>query len=351
MREEDQRFVIVVDIVDAKDLEQTLVTEEGPSAYRDQIIRPVAARLQTLCDETDATMTNSGGRPFVLESRGARETVKIGLGLVAGDSRARVSTPKGWESSSYVQFHVGIAKASSTDEDSYRGVSQAHALAGGAGANEIYLEGDVAEVLMASDVGAPDILFRGRHNIIDELDPTLIFELRAPEEFDQPGKAKGEVVRLTLAVIDIMHSTSLKPLMGVSQQERLENYNRQILEPFREMVKNYATKFSGRVVDMAGDACFLSFDDPEHARRWAVECIKEENRIPSPDGYQHPEVKYHLSIDSGRVMRDSSGLLQGNYVDRVHRLNDLSHEDQIILSPPVATTMQGELADEKTEGR
>jgi len=349
-----QRYSIVIEVVDSVGLERAFEHEpDGASLYREKVIRPVAAHLQSLCEEYDATLTNPATTPFIIEALHARQVLKITSALAGPDARVKVPYPVSDKENApeFLQFRVGVSRNPGLGEDNFAAISCANALTGGAGPNQVYLEDDVAEDLLTAEAGEAEILFRGRHQLLEGQEPTYVFELRAGGPASPHESQKREIVRLTLVVIDIMHSTSLKPLMGKSQQERLENYNRKLLDPFRETVTRTADTYHGTVVDTAGDACFLSFDDPEHARKWVLEILQERNRIPAPKGYDYPVVKYHLSIDSGRVMRDAQGFLQGNYVDRVHRLNDLTHEDQIILSPPVATSMQGELADESVEGR
>ncbi len=349
MRNEEKTIVIVVDIADADRLKKSLSEGTQQSdAYFQRIVRPVASRLQKFCNDNRAILSNKVS-PFVVETGDPQTVVNIAHAILnPGEGGIRVTVP---DTNDPVRFYVGISCRSQLDDQSeFRGVSHARALAGGAGPNEIKIEDEVAVSLTDLDLSDLEILFLGRHRLLDEEKSTRIFQLRAAKEPEFEGDGEGEIVRLTLAVVDIVHSTALKPLMGSSQQDRLENYDRRILKPFREKVATLARQFGGAIVDQTGDSSFLSFNDPDPARRFALAVLDEGDRIPAPDGYGWPVVKYHISIDSGRVMRNAEGLLQGHFVDRVHRLNDLSQDDQILLAPSVATTLQEELVDEGADG-
>lgn len=349
MRNTDKNFVIVVDIANADALKKELDDSEDPELYLQRVVRPVANKLQKLCGENNASLSNKVS-PFVIETNGSSQIITIARALVGSEESSIRFVPKGLEEP--IQFYVGISCSSrESDEDDFRGVAHAHALAGGAGPSEIYIEDEVAESLTASDMGELEILLLGRHRLLEDRDPTRIYQLRATQQASGAGEEEGEIVRLSLVVIDILHSTSIKPLMGANQEERLANYEKKVLKPFREYTANLAKQFGGNVVDQTGDSCFLSFPDPDPARLWTLEVLKEPYRIPAPDGYECPHIQYHLSIDTGKVMRNAEGTLQGSFVDRVHRLNDLSQEDQIILSPSVAFQIQDVLGDEISDGK
>ncbi|MEM1294233.1 MAG: hypothetical protein AAGH89_02640 [Verrucomicrobiota bacterium] len=349
MRNTDKNFVIVVDIANADALKKDLGDSADPDTYLQRVVRPAANKLQKLCGENNASLSNKVS-PFVIETNGSSQIITIARALVGSEENSIRFVPKGLENP--IQFYVGIACSSrGNDEDDFRGVAHAHALAGGAGPSEIYIEDEVAESLTASDMGELEVLLLGRHRLLEDRDPTRIYQLRAIQQTTGPGEEEGEIVRLSLVVIDILHSTSIKPLMGANQEERLANYENKVLKPFREYTLNLAKQFGGNVVDQTGDSCFLSFSDPDPARLWTLEVLKEPYRIPAPEGYECPHIQYHLSIDTGKVMRNAEGTLQGSFVDRVHRLNDLSQEDQIILSPSVAFQIQDVLGDETSDGK
>tara|TARA_R110002096_G_scaffold173997_4_gene349592 strand:- start:30695 stop:34300 length:3606 start_codon:yes stop_codon:yes gene_type:complete len=349
MRNIEKNFVIVVDIANADALKKELGDSADPDLYLQRVDRPVANKLQKLCGEHNASLSNKVS-PFVIETSGSSQIITIARALVGSDENSIRFVPKGLEDP--IQFYVGISCSSrGSDEEDFRGVAHAHALAGGAGPNEIYIEDEVAESLTASDMGELEVLLLGRHRLLENRDPTRIYQLRAIQQTGASGEVEGEIVRLSLVVIDILHSTSIKPLMGANQEERLANYENKVLKPFREYTATLAKQFGGNIVDQTGDSCFLSFPDPDPARLWTLEVLKEPYRIPAPAGYECPHIQYHLSIDTGKVMRNAEGTLQGSFVDRVHRLNDLSQEDQIILSPSVAFQIQDVLGDETSDGK
>lgn len=345
-----KNFVVVIDIADAEILRKQSGKANVADSFREQAIKEVSEQLQKFCSaESKATLANRE-TPFVVEIAEARNLLNFARILIGNGKVSLQVIPEG--ATDPLKFYVGISTTAGRDnEDEFRGVPHADALAAKAGPNQIYIEEDVAESLATAEMGELEILFLGRQKLLKERKPTRIFQLRSTQHGGESDGDAGEIVRLSLVVIDILHSTDLKPLMGSSPEERLENYERKILVPFRSHIKTLAKKFNGTIVDQTGDACFLSFEDPHSARQWASEMLKPEYDIEVPEDYDYPQVRYHLSIDSGKVRRNASGRLQGSFVDRVHRLNDLSQDNQIILSPSVAHLIEDDLGDPKVYGK
>tara|TARA_R110002096_G_scaffold16106_13_gene55037 strand:+ start:2583 stop:6164 length:3582 start_codon:yes stop_codon:yes gene_type:complete len=345
-----KNFVVVIDIADAEILRNRRGRTKEADSYREQVILEVSEQLQKFCSaESKATLANRES-PFVVEISEVKNLLNFSRILIGNGKSGLQVVPEG--ATEPINFYIGISTTAGRDnEDEFRGVPHADALAAKAGPNQIYIEEDVAESLASAEMGELEILFLGRQQLLKERKPTRIFELRSTQHVGQSQEDAGEIVRLSLVVIDILHSTDLKPLMGSSPEERLENYERQILVPFRAHTNALAKKYKGKIVDQTGDACFLSFEDPHSARQWATELLDPKYDIEAPEGYDYPQVRYHLSIDSGKVRRNASGRLQGSFVDRVHRLNDLSQDNQIILSPSVAHLIEDDLGDPKVYGK
>ena len=347
-----ERFVILVDIVDSEDIERKM-SSLGPSAYKDQIIRPILGKLQRLCDQVNGTLSATASNPFIIEVSGAKTLVKATDALVGGSQEYRINVPQPLVNAGYdaIRFYIGVALTKSDRHENYQGVSYAHTLAGGAGPDQVHVDSEVATILTTSDLEALELILRGQQRLSEEEPASFVFQLLPNTREAADGTQRQEIVKLTLGVVDIMGSTKLKALMDGDQQQRLEQYDQGVLKPFKTTITRLTGEYGGTIIDSTGDAYFVSFAEEEDARRWAVACVDSENRIKAPENYGFAEIKYHLSIDSGRVLRDTTGNLQGTHVDRVHRLNDLSREDQIILSPPVGTLLIEALTHPETEGK
>ena len=251
-----KNFVVVIDIADAEILRNRRGRTKEADSYREQVILEVSEQLQKFCSaESKATLANRES-PFVVEISEVKNLLNFSRILIGNGKSGLQVVPEG--ATEPINFYIGISTTAGRDnEDEFRGVPHADALAAKAGPNQIYIEEDVAESLASAEMGELEILFLGRQQLLKERKPTRIFELRSTQHVGQSQEDAGEIVRLSLVVIDILHSTDLKPLMGSSPEERLENYERQILVPFRAHTNALAKKYKGKIVDQTGDACFV----------------------------------------------------------------------------------------------
>ena len=141
---------------------------------------------------------------------------------------------------------------------------------------------------------------------------------------------------LTLVFTDLADSTALKRKRGDQAVEEL-------IARHREQVRQLATQIHGRVVDWAGDGCFLTFETPSAAVVFALrlqEAHALERDLPSV------RVGIHMGEVSERAGPDGDGAhprVEGLAVDLAARISGLAHSGQILMSPGVADSARQRL--------
>jgi class 3 adenylate cyclase len=78
---------------------------------------------------------------------------------------------------------------------------------------------------------------------------------------------------LTLVFTDLADSTALKT-------ERGDQAVGELIARHREHVRRLAAETGGRIVDWAGDGCFLTFDAPSAAALFALRLQREHGEEP-----------------------------------------------------------------------
>ncbi len=130
---------------------------------------------------------------------------------------------------------------------------------------------------------------------------------------------------LTLVFTDIVDSTALKAKHGDFRAGDL-------LERDRDHVNRLAEQHGGRVIDWAGDGCFLTFETSSEAVLFAVDLQKEHLSDP-----ELPPIRIgiHMGEVTERTRADGTIRVEGLTVDLTARLESLAHPNQILMSEAV----------------
>ena len=130
---------------------------------------------------------------------------------------------------------------------------------------------------------------------------------------------------LTLVFTDIVDSTALK-------NERGDIVAGELLERDRGHVERLAEDHGGRVIDWAGDGCFLTFESSSEAVLFGI-ALQAEHLADA----ELPPIRLgiHMGDVTERTRADGSARVEGLAVDLTARLESLAHPNQILLSEAV----------------
>ncbi len=133
---------------------------------------------------------------------------------------------------------------------------------------------------------------------------------------------------LTLLFTDLAGSTSLKA-------ERGDDAAGVLIAKHREHVKQLAQVNEGRIIDWAGDGCFLTFETPSAAVRFALK-LQQVHEMES----EFP--KLYVGIHMGEIVErpgpageDGPPRVEGLAVDIASRIQSLAFPGQILMSGSV----------------
>lgn len=151
----------------------------------------------------------------------------------------------------------------------------------------------------------------------------------------------GAVVSRTLTLVftDLADSTALK-------SERGDRVAGNLIAEHRGHVQRLSIAAGGRVIDWAGDGCFLTFPAPSAAVSFALELQRTHAREAHLPGVR---VGIHLGEVSERTGPDGEGgpaRVEGLAVDLAARISGLARPGQILLSVPVADSARPRLDPE-----
>jgi TolB-like protein/class 3 adenylate cyclase/cytochrome c-type biogenesis protein CcmH/NrfG len=142
---------------------------------------------------------------------------------------------------------------------------------------------------------------------------------------DAPGSSRI----LTLVFTDLTDSTALKT-------ERGDRTGGELIERHRALVSRLATESGGRIVDWAGDGCFLTFEAPSAALSFAL-------RLQQAHGEEADLPSVRTGIHMGEVgERPGPGgdaahpRVDGLAVDLAARIAGLAGPAQVLMSAAVA---------------
>lgn len=140
---------------------------------------------------------------------------------------------------------------------------------------------------------------------------------------------------LTLVFTDLVESTALKVTQGDAPAGAL-------IARHRSHLTRIAEEHTGRIVDFAGDGCFLSFEAPSAAVLFALELQHAHALEPA---LPRVRVGVHLGEVTERIGAGAPGL-EGLAVDLAARMQSLARPGQILLSAAVASSARQRLGAE-----
>jgi TolB-like protein/class 3 adenylate cyclase len=153
----------------------------------------------------------------------------------------------------------------------------------------------------------------------------------------------GSLRILTLVFTDLANSTALKTQRG-------DQAVGDLIERHRVLVRRLAAESGGRVIDWAGDGCFLTFETPSAGVSFALrlqEMHAAESDLPGVrTGIHMGEVREQLGPDGDAAHPRVDGLA----VDLAARISGLARPAQVLMSSPVADSARQHL-DRASFGR
>jgi TolB-like protein/class 3 adenylate cyclase len=141
---------------------------------------------------------------------------------------------------------------------------------------------------------------------------------------------------LTLVFTDLVDSTALKRQQGDQPVGEL-------VDRHRALVAGLASESGGRIIDWAGDGCFLTFDAPSTAVAFALRLQQAQHRDS-----ELPDVRtgIHMGEVSERTGPEGDPghpRIEGLAVDLAARIAGLARPAQVLVSSAVATSARQRL--------
>jgi TolB-like protein/class 3 adenylate cyclase len=136
---------------------------------------------------------------------------------------------------------------------------------------------------------------------------------------------------LSLVFTDLVGSTDLKARRGDDAAGAL-------IARHREHVTKLAREAGGRIVDFAGDGCFLAFEAPSTAALFALRLQQLHSAEPE---LPHVRIGIHLGEVSER-----DGRVEGLAVDLAARIQSLARPGQVLVSAAAAASARQRLGSE-----
>jgi len=139
---------------------------------------------------------------------------------------------------------------------------------------------------------------------------------------------------LTLVFTDLADSTALKTQQGDQRVGEL-------IARHRAYVAELASASAGRVIDWAGDGCFLTFETPSAAVAFALRLQQAHSEEPDLPGVR---TGIHMGEVSERSGGDgASARVEGLAVDLAARICGLARPAQVLMSSAVADSARQRL--------
>ena len=133
---------------------------------------------------------------------------------------------------------------------------------------------------------------------------------------------------LTLVFTDLVDSTALK-------RQRGDQAVGELVDRHRALVAGLATESGGRIIDWAGDGCFLTFETPSAAAGFSLRL----QQVHAAEGDLPPvRVGVHMGEVTERPAPEASSkptLVEGLAVDLSARIQGLALPGQVLLSGAV----------------
>ena len=135
---------------------------------------------------------------------------------------------------------------------------------------------------------------------------------------------------LTLVFSDLTDSTALKSKQG-------DRAVGELISRHREHVRRLASESDGRIIDWAGDGCFLTFETPSAAARFAL-------RLQQVHAAERDLPAVRLGLHMGEVTErggpdasSGSPRVEGLAVDLAARMSAIARPGQVLASAPSST--------------
>jgi TolB-like protein/class 3 adenylate cyclase len=143
--------------------------------------------------------------------------------------------------------------------------------------------------------------------------------------------AVGSSRILTLVFTDLADSTALKTQRG-------DEVVGELIEQHRELVRRLAGESGGRIIDWAGDGCFLTFETASAAVSFALRIQQAHNEVP-----ELPSVRIglHMGEVSERPGPEGDAAhprVEGLAVDLAARISGLARPGQVLMSAAVSNS-------------
>jgi len=146
----------------------------------------------------------------------------------------------------------------------------------------------------------------------------------------------GSSKTLTLVFTDLADSTALKTARG--DQAVVD-----LISRHRALVRHLAANSGGRVIDWAGDGCFLAFETPSAAVLFALRLQQAHGKEPDLPGVR---TGIHMGEVSERPGPDGDVAhprVEGLAVDLAARISGLARPAQVLMSSSVADSARQRL--------
>ncbi len=143
---------------------------------------------------------------------------------------------------------------------------------------------------------------------------------------------------LTLVFVDLADSTALKTQRG-------DQVVGEFITRHRAHIWELATGSGGRIVDWAGDGCFLTFDTPSAAVLFSLR-LQQAHRLEAD--LPGVRIGLHLGEVSERAGADGDlahPRVEGLAVDLAARICGLARPTQVLMSSAVAASAQQRLGN------
>jgi serine/threonine-protein kinase len=141
---------------------------------------------------------------------------------------------------------------------------------------------------------------------------------------------------LTLVFTDLADSTALKTQQGDQRVGEL-------IARHRALVSTLASASAGRVIDWAGDGCFLTFETPSAAVGFALRLQQAHSEEPDLPGVRTGIHMGEVSEGSGPGGDGAPPRIEGLAVDLAARICGLARPAQVLMSSAVADSARQRL--------
>ena len=141
---------------------------------------------------------------------------------------------------------------------------------------------------------------------------------------------------LTLVFTDLVDSTALKMLRG-------DQAVGELIARHREHVRRLTAESGGRIIDWAGDGCFLTFETPSAAVLFALRLQRVHAEEPDLPGVRTGIHMGEVSEQSGPDGDVAHPRVEGLAVDLAARISGLARPAQVLMSSGVADSARQRL--------